>query len=197
MADVAFLRRHPIVLFVVVTFAWSWAWWIPMAMRGEIVRAGAWPTHFPGLIGPWVGALATTAVVDGVAGLRAFASSLVRWRVDVKWALVAALSPFAMLLVAFVALRVSGAPLPKLASFEKYSGLPRAPIAIVFLAAVVVNGFGEESGWRGFLLPRLCAKRSPLAATLLLAPIWAAGHMPTCLSAAARTQRARLRAGVR
>jgi membrane protease YdiL (CAAX protease family) len=39
-------------------------------------------------------------------------------------------------------------------------------------------GFGEETGWRGFALLRLEKNRSALAATLILAAIWALWHMP-------------------
>ncbi len=40
---------------------------------------------------------------------------------------------------------------------------------------------GEEFGWRGFLLPRLTARLGPTPATLLLALIWIAWHLPLFL----------------
>lgn len=42
----------------------------------------------------------------------------------------------------------------------------------------VLYGFGEEPGWRGWLLPRLQERHSAVTATLLLTPIWAAWHAP-------------------
>jgi membrane protease YdiL (CAAX protease family) len=39
-------------------------------------------------------------------------------------------------------------------------------------------GTGEEIGWRGFLLPRLQQRRSPLASSVLLAIGWAGWHLP-------------------
>jgi membrane protease YdiL (CAAX protease family) len=42
----------------------------------------------------------------------------------------------------------------------------------------VFYGIGEEPGWRGWLLPRLQRRHTPVVATLLLAPIWAAWHAP-------------------
>lgn len=36
----------------------------------------------------------------------------------------------------------------------------------------------EEPGWRGFALPRLQQRYGPIWATLILAPLWAAWHLP-------------------
>ena len=172
------LRRHPAVTFVLLTYAWSWAFWIPMGVRGDIVRPGVLPTHFPGLLGPMVGAFATTALVDGMPGVRALAASMVRWRVGWRWALVSFASPIAFLAVALAAMVAAGQELPSLASFERYTGFPESTLVLVFVAVLVVNGFGEETGWRGFLLPRLARDRSPLAATLWVVPFWAMWHVP-------------------
>lgn len=38
------------------------------------------------------------------------------------------------------------------------------------------NAIGEEAGWRGFALPRLQARTSPLIAALILALFWAPWH---------------------
>lgn len=42
----------------------------------------------------------------------------------------------------------------------------------------LLYGIGEEPGWRGWLLPRLQERHSAMGATLVLAPIWAAWHIP-------------------
>jgi hypothetical protein len=38
--------------------------------------------------------------------------------------------------------------------------------------------WGEEFGWRGFALPRLLERMTPLAATLVLAMAWIVWHVP-------------------
>jgi len=40
------------------------------------------------------------------------------------------------------------------------------------------NATGEETGWRGFVQPRLQARTSPLLASLIIGSIWAAWHFP-------------------
>jgi uncharacterized protein len=46
---------------------------------------------------------------------------------------------------------------------------------------VLGGPLGEEFGWRGFLLPRLTARLGPTPATLILALIWTAWHLPLFL----------------
>jgi membrane protease YdiL (CAAX protease family) len=47
-----------------------------------------------------------------------------------------------------------------------------------FLFILLFIGLGEESGWRGFALPHLQTKHTPLIASLILAPVWALWHLP-------------------
>jgi len=50
--------------------------------------------------------------------------------------------------------------------------------AAAFLSAFFFTGVFEEVGWRGFLLPRLQRKFSPLVASLLVWLPWALWHAP-------------------
>ena len=44
--------------------------------------------------------------------------------------------------------------------------------------ATLLPGFGEEFGWRGYLLPRLARSHTPRKAVLLQSIIWWAWHLP-------------------
>jgi membrane protease YdiL (CAAX protease family) len=63
--------------------------------------------------------------------------------------------------------------------------------AISYLPALVVTtiaigGLNEEPGWRGFALPHLQQRFSPIRATLVLGIAWAIWHLPTFAFPAAR-----------
>lgn len=176
------VRRHELAAYLMLAFGWSWAWWWPMALQGQRVVAGsADPSHLLGLLGPAVAAFVCTAITRGRAGCLQLAARVVRvsrptWRFGLL-----ALSPLVMLLLAVVWVQASGAGTVRAQDFALYSGLPAWPPALVFAAVLVLNGFGEEVGWRGLALPLLQQRCGPLVGTLTLAAIWATWHLPLLL----------------
>jgi membrane protease YdiL (CAAX protease family) len=48
---------------------------------------------------------------------------------------------------------------------------------------IIFAGFGEEFGWRGFLLPRLQARHNALVSTLIVWGAWSVWHIPLFLIA--------------
>ena len=169
-------RGRGLLAYVLLAYALSWAWLLPMAVGGLVVLTGdGWPTHFPALLGPMVAALLVAA---GTGKLRPLLASMVRVRVPLRWWAVA-LSPFILLGGVLLVDLVIGTDLPAPAAFAEMSGLPAAlGLAGVALMILLVNGFGEETGWRGFALPLLQRRMSPLSAMLVLAMIWAGWHLP-------------------
>src|SRR3712207_1434034 len=79
------VSRHPVVSFVMLAYALSWlAWLLPaLGYGGVLGQAG----YLAGGFGPAVAA----AVVLWYSGgsVRAWARSIVRWRVEPRWYLVA------------------------------------------------------------------------------------------------------------
>ena len=51
-------------------------------------------------------------------------------------------------------------------------------VILFYLYNLIFGGLSEEAGWRGFALPRLQAKFSPLVSSLILGVIWAVWHAP-------------------
>jgi membrane protease YdiL (CAAX protease family) len=167
--------RAEIVWFVALAYGLSWTWWLSVATSGAVVDPGdGWPTHLPGLMGPALAAVVVTAVAEGRRGLADLGSRMVRWRVGWVWfALIGATG--AMALVPAVTGSGGGA-----GDVLRYSGAPPAGLAVV-LYVLVVNGFGEEVGWRGFLADRLLRDRSQGRTALIVWAVWAPWHLPLFL----------------
>src|SRR4051794_3089884 len=170
--------RHPVLAFFLLAYAISWAWWVPFILSGDVVRAGVgWPTHLPGLVGPAVAAVLVTAAVDGRTGLRDLVRRAVRWRIAPLWWLVVAATFLLSGLGAAQAL-VTGQDVPALADFTRYTGVgpitPLAVIAVVF----VLNGWGEETGWRGFAVERMLREHDLRRTALVVGVGWAGWHLP-------------------
>lgn len=156
----ALATRWPITTFYLLTLAISW----PL-----------------GLLPPGVSiaAIAVAALIDGRRGVGALLRRVTVWRVGVRWYLVALLGPVALLAAAASVNVLAGAqvategPLVDWLELGKLFGLQ---------VVGVFAGAWEELGWRGFALPRLLERVSPLAASLGVGVLWAVWHIPLFMS---------------
>jgi membrane protease YdiL (CAAX protease family) len=170
------IRRSPLVSFVVLAYAFSWAWMLPFVAAGDVVRKGVgWPTHFPALVGPALAAIVVTALVWGRAGVRDLLARMTRWHMPLRW-WAATLSPAIFLGIALAVASATGKA-PHASALGRYSGLSALGVIPVWVIAILIT-FGEEAGWRGFALPWLQRRHGALTAALLLTPIWAVWHLP-------------------
>jgi membrane protease YdiL (CAAX protease family) len=162
----AFLKQHRLPVFFVLAFALSWYPWVLALMQSR--------TSGPNPLGLLLAGIILTAVVAGRSGLREFFGRMVRGRVGVRWYAIALGMPVAICLIA-AGIAFSSLPHSAISaiSLQKIRELPER-----FLFILLFIGLGEESGWRGFALPELQRKRSPLFASLILAPVWAIWHLP-------------------
>lgn len=180
------VRRYPLISFFVLANVMSWLAWIPYILSQN--GLGIWAYRFPDVLGtsqllgvlpgaylgPIASALFITAVADGRAGLRRWVGRMWRWRVRWHWYAIALL----------------GVPAAMLATGYAFSGGQVSAPSMMAVAAyvpglilqMVTTGLAEEPGWRDFALPRLQNRFGPLAASMVLGPIWALWHMPLFLT---------------
>jgi membrane protease YdiL (CAAX protease family) len=172
-----------VVAFFALACGISWLLWSPLWLPALGVHGlPVLPLHHAlGALGPIAAAFVMSAAESGKAGPRDLLRRMVLWRGRLRWVAVALVGPFAILAVAVAVAAVFGGDRPSLAGLGRSRELPELP-ALAFLAYNLVTfGWGEEAGWRGFALPRLQARRSALAATLLLTAGWALWHAPLFL----------------
>jgi membrane protease YdiL (CAAX protease family) len=118
-----------------------------------------------------LGALFPAFIISGafsrVTSVRAYLSTLVRPRGNIAWYLVALLAFPAIHLLGNGITRIMGQAGPEAAEGMSLGLL--ALIAITFIHVFFyTGGINEESGWRGFALPRLQARFCPLIACLIV-----------------------------
>jgi membrane protease YdiL (CAAX protease family) len=172
------------VLFLVVTYAVTWSAWIPLATAGRHVGVGFEPRYVLGLLGPLVGALVTTGVTQGPQGFRDLGARMIRVRTGLRWWGVALGLPVAVYLVTYLVLvaysmfLLAPVAMPTRVTLGQFNGFPVTSAAALLVLLVFVGGLGEETGWRGVLLPQLQRRHSPLVASLLVAACWAPWHIP-------------------
>lgn len=164
-------RSHPLAAFYLVAFALSWGYWL------AVIANGGDTTHFPGLVGPALAAVAVTGLVSGRRGLADLAGRMLRWRVPLRWYL-AALVPVTTGALAVMASIMAGAEVVPL-DLVTMGGVPTRAWLPFLLVIFVVNGYGEEVGWRGFAWPRLRTEHRVFGAAVRLASVWALWHLPT------------------
>jgi membrane protease YdiL (CAAX protease family) len=193
------LDRRGLFSFLAITFA------ITYAIEGALIRAGF--RISPGAFSPgqyiiaavmWVPALATVLTVKFVTR-EGFAVANVRfggWR---PYAAAGLVVPACFIVIyAFTWACGLGRPDWSLESFRTLvaaasgAAMPPMPapivvLPLVFLATLVVTpimngvfGFGEELGWRGYLLPKLLPLGKPRAYALL-GLVWGLWHLPLVL----------------
>lgn len=168
-STVTWVRRHRLAAFFVLAYVLAWA---PLLL----FAAGVLPRGLAFFAGaPLVAAVIVIGIADGRTGYRELLSRLLRWRVGWPWYVVALGLPALLVLVTGVVNSWFGAP-----------GLDLSAIAwtdvALLLAFRIVDptdgALGEEPGWRGFALPHLQTRWSPLASAALLGVATAGWHFP-------------------
>jgi membrane protease YdiL (CAAX protease family) len=173
-------KRHALALYFILAYAVSWSIEIPIALsvQGLIqARIPLW-LHYFASFGPMTGALVLTGLTEGREGLRNLARRILKWRVEGRYYAFVLLGPAGLFALACLLNRVVTGEWPDLSLLGLPDYLPYiTPIGTLGLWLFTYS-LGEESGWRGFALPRLQKNRSAASATLVLALLWAGWHLP-------------------
>ncbi len=165
--------------FLIITFAFSWIFWIPKALVAQGIIEPSALTNFLemlnlGAFGPMVGAFYLTYKYGGKGGVVNLLKRGVKISFNKKWLIPTLLLMPAITGGALLIAKLLGTSLPELP-------LLSAPHLILywFVYLFLFGGpLQEEFGWRGYALDKLQSKHTALTSSVILGFVWAMWHMP-------------------
>jgi uncharacterized protein len=162
-------------LFFVLTFALSWALWIPFVVSGREVSllAVAGGAFAPSIVGAVLASVSRDRESRRDFWKRVYSFR----RIGGAWYAVIFLAfPVLVGLTLVIDYLIGG----RFFSLQAAARTLSQPVALaVFVVQMIVGGpLAEELGWRGFALDRLQGRWSALSSSLLLGVIWGLWHLP-------------------
>jgi membrane protease YdiL (CAAX protease family) len=140
----------------------------------------SWP-YYVAVCTPTFSAVVLSALFGGLEGVKNLFRGLIR-PFQLRWVLVALLTfPTGLLLWGLVERVLFGGAVSHAINIQAI--LISAPLTLFTTANIFIDPgpWGEETGWRGFALPRLLTRFSPLTAAIILGVIWGVWHAPAFL----------------
>jgi len=177
---VSWVKTHSLLVYFVLAYVVTWSFHIPLVLskRGLIETQIPMAIHYLGAFGPMIAALILTALTQGLVGVRALLSRWFKWRVKAQYYAFAILGPLGLFILAVLINRVIARTWADLSLLGEADYLPSLTPLGTLLLWLLTYALGEETGWRGYALPRLQRKYSAATSTLILAVFWAFWHLP-------------------
>lgn len=171
-----------VALFVVLAYGISWLIWAPLWLPAfGIVGLPVLPFHHAlGAYGPFLAAFAVVLRTEGRSHALDLLRRLCSPGPSVLAVLLAFLGPVGLVAVGMLVAVLSGQQVD-MQAIGRSPEFPAFSLLAFFLYNLLSFGIGEETGWRGYLLPRLQARWSALTATTMVAVVWAGWHAPLFL----------------
>ena len=175
----SFIARKPLLAYFVLSYA---LFWLVLILFILVVTASglkmtsvpSWAMPLVQIIGSWMptaAALIVTGITEGRGWIKKLILRFTHFKLPARWYF-AALIPFGLAFAAAGIYRLGGGAA---------SGGVSLSLSF-WVGLITINLFtgatGEESGWRGFALPRLLEKYSPLKAGILVGLAWNFWHLP-------------------
>lgn len=166
------IKKYPVISYFVLTFLITWIIWAP-SLLGYVTSMFL---ILPGGFGPMIAAVIVTWVRSGKQGVLSWLKEIFRVKFSFKEYLLAFLTPIGIGLLGFGIYFL----LDETPSTEIPSQLWQYPIFL--LVIMLIGGGQEEPGWRGFALPHLMNKYSPLISSIIIGVVWSLWHVPPFLT---------------
>jgi membrane protease YdiL (CAAX protease family) len=183
------VARHPMVAFLIIAYGLGW----PTLLGGHYLGMPfQLASSLLAIFGLALPAFLVTAATRGKAGAQDLLRRCFRWRVGIRWYLLALLGlPAGTLLVASAFL--SFAPLQALV--EKWPLFFTMFLPSLLVAFLLIQLF-EETGWTGFMQHTLQERNGPVLASIMVAPFFVLIHLPLVLIEASQIIGALFQVGI-
>jgi membrane protease YdiL (CAAX protease family) len=124
-------------------------------------------------------AIVVSSAFSRVKGIRNYLASLIKPPGGTRWYLIAILLLPAVRMLQVAVAHTIGQEIAWRPIQAKGELQIAGMVAFVFVYQFIYsNCLGEEVGWRGFALPRLQTRYSPLVASIIIGFFWALWHLP-------------------
>lgn len=171
-----------------MAYFFSWIIFVPLALNKlEVIflfphdeaharEIDLW--HSFGGIGPILSAILAVRLFDGKRGFSNFFKQYSLKKITFAgWFL--SLFPVFLFMIAVLFSRIVEGRWIDLFAFFRDNKLCSPLNFFMWFLPILTYGFGEEGGWRGFVLPHLQSKYNALTATFILWFFWLGWHIPT------------------
>ncbi len=159
------IKRHNALSFCIIVLSLSG---LLLLLHIAFPAAGDYSVSFP-QFAPALGVLALCLLTGDFAPFAAILRRLKPGKAHLKGYACAVLLPVVLVVLSAVALSLLGV------SYQPWGG--GAAFYLLNLLFMLLGCFGEEIGWRGFLLPTLQKRLSPFASALLVGVFWGVWHL--------------------
>ena len=176
------IKKTPFLTFFILSFVITWIgsllYYLATPAGGQALPAALnFPSALLWYYGPCLSAIIVTLANKGRSGLGNLWQRYLIWNVGWVWYAFIILYPLLLHLVVVGLAWLFGGQKPV---FFQAEGVPQGNLWLtlvgLMLFQIFVRGIGEETGWRGFALPHLQSRFSPLSASLLLGVLWGLWH---------------------
>lgn len=172
-------QTRNLLIFFVVTFVWTWAFYIPIVAGGHNPYEMPWMILliFGGMGPSVIGVLMVLFTLDKEARRdfwrRCFSFKRIggRW-----WAIIPLLFPILYSLSIFIDMTMGGS-LPEMTQLRSLIAEPLM-IPLAAFISFMSGPWSEEFGWRGYALDRIISPFGLLAGTISLGLLWGVWHLP-------------------
>jgi len=177
------IKKYPFLSYLLLAYAFTWSFAVPLALSKRGILSADLPhaLEMIAAFGPFVAALLVAKALDGAAGISRILKGLTQWRVPSFWLLFSIFSPFVLLIIVVAINGLASGEQPQFETEKSLHYLTLIGLVELIVVGGMIQGFGEEPGWRGFAIPWLRKTRGPLLASLLLWPFWLFWHLPQFL----------------